>query len=272
MPPELLDVLDACPHTRTWKTRGRPAEPDLAGLRDRALLLVGFFAALRRSELAALTADQITEHPNGLVLALPRSKTNQHGDQAELVVLPRAGHPARCPVTALTPGSMPPASATGPVLRPVSKGNRPLPRPLHPESVNALVQAAVARAGLDPSRLQRPQPARRLRHLRPPARRLRPGHRPPDPPPLPGHRRHLRPHPRSLGRQRRHPTRAVTDAWRPRAFYARAGPSQRRHSFSSAPVRLDRDDALQHRVYYSVCVSVDNVADTYRGGGTDQGV
>jgi hypothetical protein len=34
---------------------GRPAEPDLAGLRDRALLLVGFWGALRRSALAALT-------------------------------------------------------------------------------------------------------------------------------------------------------------------------------------------------------------------------
>ncbi len=36
------------------------------------------------------------------------------------------------------------------MLRPVSKGNRPLPRHLHPESVNTLIQAAVARADLDP--------------------------------------------------------------------------------------------------------------------------
>jgi site-specific recombinase XerD len=152
MPPELLDVLAACPATKTWKTRGRPAEPDLAGLRDRALLLVGFYAALRRSELAALTVDQLTEHPNGLVLALPRSKTNQHGDQAELVVLPRAGHRDRCPVTALHAWLGAAAVSEGsPVLRPVSKGNRPLARRLHPESVNDLVQAAVRRAGLDPT-------------------------------------------------------------------------------------------------------------------------
>jgi hypothetical protein len=31
MPPQLFDVLDACPTTRTWKTRGRSPEPDLAG-------------------------------------------------------------------------------------------------------------------------------------------------------------------------------------------------------------------------------------------------
>lgn len=147
MPPQLLDVLDACPTTRTWKTRS--AEPDLAGLRDRALLLVGFFAALRRSELAALTVDQLAEHPNGLVLALPRSKTNQFGLETELVVLPRAGHPARCPVTALTTWLGAAAITDGAVLRPISKGNRALPRRLHPESINDLVQAAVHRVDPD---------------------------------------------------------------------------------------------------------------------------
>ena len=43
------------------------------GARDRALLLVGFVAALRRSELAALTVEALTDHPNGLVLTLPRA-------------------------------------------------------------------------------------------------------------------------------------------------------------------------------------------------------
>ena len=151
MPPELLDVLDACPTTKTWRSRGRPAEPDLAGTRDRALLLVGFVAALRRSELAALTVADVTDHPNGLVLALPRSKTNQTGEQTELVVLPRSGNPARCPVTALTGWLDRAGIQDGPVFRPVGKGNRPLPRPLHPESINDLVQQAVARAGLDPT-------------------------------------------------------------------------------------------------------------------------
>jgi len=68
------------------------------------------------------------------------------------VVLPRAGNRSRCPVAALTQWLDAAVIADGPVFRPVSKGNRPLPRPLHPESINSLVQAAVARVpGLDPT-------------------------------------------------------------------------------------------------------------------------
>ena len=39
--------------------------------------------------------------PNGLVVSLPRSKTNQTGDQAELAVVPRATRTSRCPVAAV---------------------------------------------------------------------------------------------------------------------------------------------------------------------------
>ena len=151
MPPELFHVLDACPSVKVWRTPGRSAEPDLAGARDRALLLVGFVAALRRSELAALAVEHVAEHSNGLVLTLPRSKTNQTGEQTELVVLPRAGNPARCPVTALQTWLTLAGITTGPVLRGVAKSNKPSIRALHPESINTLVQNAVARAGIDPA-------------------------------------------------------------------------------------------------------------------------
>ena len=151
MPPDLWDVLDRCAAVRSWKAKKRPAEPDLAGLRDRALLLVGFVAALRRSELTALTVDAMAEHPNGLVLSIPRSKTNQTGEQVELVVLPRGRMPDRCPVTALRAWLDAAGIVEGPVFRAVSTGNRPGARPLNPGSVNALVQAAVARADLDPA-------------------------------------------------------------------------------------------------------------------------
>lgn len=74
---------------------------DLAGLRDRALLLVGWCGALRRSELAALTWGDIAAHDLGAVVTLRRSKTDQTR-QGRRVPLRREQLPAVCPVSALT--------------------------------------------------------------------------------------------------------------------------------------------------------------------------
>lgn len=117
MPPE---VLAAISQTKTWKTRGRPPATDRAGLRDHALLLVGFVGAFRRSEIVTPNVSDVQDHPNGLVLALPRSKTNQTGEQVELVVLPHAGTVARCPVRALEEW-LTEAGDEGPVFRAVSR-------------------------------------------------------------------------------------------------------------------------------------------------------
>lgn len=151
MPPELHRVVDACPVEKRWRSPDRLPEPDLAGHRDRALLLVGFVAALRRSELAALRLDHIEDHPNGLVLALPRSKTNPHGDETELVVVPRAGHAGHCAVEALRRWVQLAGIDSGAVFRRVSKANLPGETALNPGSINQLVQRAIARAGIDPT-------------------------------------------------------------------------------------------------------------------------
>jgi len=74
--------------------------PDtLPGLRDRALLLVGFAAALRPSELAALEISGLTRHEDGIALFLPWRKNDQEA-RGTTVWLP-AGRTDLCPVTAL---------------------------------------------------------------------------------------------------------------------------------------------------------------------------
>ncbi|GGM09624.1 site-specific integrase [Nakamurella endophytica] len=149
MPPQLWDVLATFPTQRTWKTPSRPPESDLAGARNRAMLLVGFVAALRRSEIVGIDVEHIADHDRGIVVQLSRSKTNQRGDTTELVVLPRATNTARCPVTALQTWLQLAAITDGPVFRAVSKGNRALNRRLAPAAVNDIVQTAVAAAGID---------------------------------------------------------------------------------------------------------------------------
>jgi len=63
-----------------------------AGTRDRALLLLGFAAGLRRSELVALDVDDLELVPEGLVVTITRSKTDQEG-HGRLVAVPRRGVP-----------------------------------------------------------------------------------------------------------------------------------------------------------------------------------
>ena len=65
--------------------------------RDRALLLVGFASAMRRSELVAVRVEHLTHLPNGVEIFLPSSKTDQEA-QGRTVVCARRTHLAhdRC--------------------------------------------------------------------------------------------------------------------------------------------------------------------------------
>ncbi len=61
--------------------------PDtLVGKRDRALILIGFAAALRRSELVALNVGDVERNDSGVFLHIRRSKTDQEGAGALIAV------------------------------------------------------------------------------------------------------------------------------------------------------------------------------------------
>ena len=66
--------------------------------RDRAMLLIGYGAALRRSEIVGLDVRDIAVHPRGLVVTVRRSKTDQEG--LGRVVGVARGLPGFCPVEA----------------------------------------------------------------------------------------------------------------------------------------------------------------------------
>jgi site-specific recombinase XerC len=72
---------------------------DPAGVRNRALLLLGFAAALRRSELVALDFRYIAKTREGLVVKLRRSKTDQESE-GRRVGIPYGSRTTTCPVRA----------------------------------------------------------------------------------------------------------------------------------------------------------------------------
>ncbi len=121
--------------------------PDtLTGKRDRALLLIGFAAALRRSELVALTVADIERAPEGIFVHLRRSKTDQDG-AGHAVPVPR-GSKLR-PVEALEHWLQASGISEGPLFRPIGKGGRIGAEPLTGRSVAAIVKVRAAAAGLD---------------------------------------------------------------------------------------------------------------------------
>lgn len=120
------------------------------GVRDRAMLLVGFGGALRRSELVALDLEDAQIVEAGIVLTLRRSKTDQHGLGAQIAIH-RAKDPALCAARALDAWLKLRGGGTGPLFQQIARGGRVLPKRLSAMAVVRAVKAAVAAAGLDAS-------------------------------------------------------------------------------------------------------------------------
>jgi len=119
-----------------------------AGLRDRALLALGFAAALRRSELAALDVPDLEFVDAGVLVHLRHSKTDQEG-KGQFVAVPH-GKSLR-PVAALRAWLDAAGITEGPVFRPVGKGIRGPVKPdrLSDKSIADIVKRCCAAAGFD---------------------------------------------------------------------------------------------------------------------------
>src|SRR5262245_47519267 len=94
------------------------AGTDLKGLRDRAILLLGFAGAFRRSELVALNIEDIEFCDGGLRVAIRRSKTDQEGLGATIAV---ARGSIVCPVEAVQTWQNAAGIVEGPLFRPVTR-------------------------------------------------------------------------------------------------------------------------------------------------------
>jgi site-specific recombinase XerD len=116
--------------------------PSLAGVRDRALILVGFAGAFRRAELVALDLADLLWQEDGVRIVVRSSKTDQEG-AGRLKDIPFARHTEHCPVRALREWLELAAIDAGPVFRPLSKTGRVLPRRLTDQWVALAIKQAV---------------------------------------------------------------------------------------------------------------------------------
>lgn len=116
-------------------------------IRDQALLLLGFAGAFRRSELVGICVEHIERVPQGIVITLPRSKTDQDG-QGRQVAIP-FGRTRHCPVTLLDHWIEKASIAHGPLFRPVNRGDFVGTDALSAEAVSTILRERMEAAGFN---------------------------------------------------------------------------------------------------------------------------
>jgi len=120
----------------------------LLDLRDRAMLLVGWVGAFRRSEVVSLDVADATFREEGLMILLRRSKTDQTGVGYEKP-LPFSSEAEVCPVRALKAWLAAAGIEEGALFRRLGRGNQ-LGARLSDQGVANVVKARCKQAGLDP--------------------------------------------------------------------------------------------------------------------------
>jgi site-specific recombinase XerD len=120
----------------------------LLDARDRALLLIGFAGAFRRSELVALNVEDIEFREDGLKVTIRKSKTDQEGAGQVIGI---ACGTKLCPARALREWLAAAQISAGPIFRHVDRHGRIRER-MSPEAVAIVVKRYAAAAGLDPAK------------------------------------------------------------------------------------------------------------------------
>jgi len=121
------DWIDLLPH-------------DMPSLRDKAVVLVGFAGALRRSEIVALKFDDVQFIVEGMIFNIRSSKTDQEGE-GEIVAIPYGENEAYCPVRTLKKWVSDAEISEGPLLRSFWKGGAKI----RPTAMNARAVAEITK-------------------------------------------------------------------------------------------------------------------------------
>jgi len=123
----------------------------LIGARDRAIILLGFAGAFRRSELVGLNVGDCTFSRDGLTIALRRSKTDQDG-AGRKIGIPYGSNPDTCPVRVLQSWMEQSVITDGSLFRSLNRHGQVQLGRLSGIDVARIVKKLTERAGLDASK------------------------------------------------------------------------------------------------------------------------
>lgn len=122
-------------------------ESSLKSIRDKALILMGFAGAFRRSELVGICYKHIVMTDEGVVITIPTSKTDQYGEGINKVI-PKVDS-VYCPVVALNAWLDRSAIRSGALFRPINRWGQLSEKAMTPSAVNTILKQAVEVAGIE---------------------------------------------------------------------------------------------------------------------------
>ncbi len=122
----------------------------LIGVRDRALLLLGFAGGFRRSEIVALEIEDLAFSREGLTVTIRKSKTDQEGSGRK-VGIAYGSNCSTCPVRSLQAWLEASGITSGPLFRSVNRHGNLQPNRLSDKAVALIVKRCAESAGLNPA-------------------------------------------------------------------------------------------------------------------------
>ncbi|MEI6521665.1 MAG: site-specific integrase, partial [bacterium] len=142
-----VDAVDALT-TADMRAICQSLPDSIIGQRNRALLLLGFAGAFRRSELVSLNLDDVQECTEGLRISIRRSKTDQEGE-GRVVGIPYGSDMQTCPVRAYKAWLETSGITDGAIFRGLDKGGHIISVRLSDRAVAQIIQKAAQHASLD---------------------------------------------------------------------------------------------------------------------------
>lgn len=119
----------------------------LQGKRDKAILLLGFAGAFRRSELAALQVSDIEFVNDGARITIRKSKTDQEGEGQTIAI-----YSGKLDAIGILKAYMTAGGVTdGSLFRPITKGGKLREQAISDKSIAEIVKRYAEAAGLDPN-------------------------------------------------------------------------------------------------------------------------
>jgi integrase len=141
-------VQKAAALTEDIKAMVAATDQGIIGARDRALTLLGFAGAFRRSELVSFDVEDCGFGRDGLTVTLRKSKTDQTG-VGRKIGIPYGSNPDTCPVRVLHEWLDQADISTGPLFRSINRHRQVQAGRLGGLDVARVLKKLARRAGLD---------------------------------------------------------------------------------------------------------------------------